>query len=102
MDREVIEEIKRHFGIAAEEIRGDVRGVAEGVDLLTQHVEALEGRFEAFEGRFERFQQDVRREFAETQAMIRLSYSELDRRMRDLETDVGQLKARLDRLEAHG
>jgi hypothetical protein len=42
----------------------------------------------------------VRREFVETQSMIRLSYSELDRRLRDLETDVGQLKGRLERLEA--
>lgn len=32
--------------------------------------------------------------------MIRLSYSELERRLRDVETDVGQLRVRLERLES--
>jgi hypothetical protein len=31
--------------------------------------------------------------------MIRLSFGELDRRMRSLEGDVSSLRARLDRLE---
>lgn len=34
MDRETVEEIKRHFGIVVEDVRSDVRGVAEGVDAL--------------------------------------------------------------------
>jgi hypothetical protein len=78
MDRETVEEIKRYFGIVAEDLRADTRATAEGLALLTDKVGGLETRFEAL-------QHEVRREFAETQAMIRLSYSELDRRLRDVE-----------------
>ena len=73
MDRETVEEIKRHFGVVAEGVRGDVQAVAEGVELLSERVESLTERVASLETRFEGFQQEVRREFAETQAMIRLS-----------------------------
>jgi chromosome segregation ATPase len=116
MDRDTVEEIKRHFGIVAEGLRGDVQAVAEGLALLTDRVggvdtrlegvetrlEGVETRLDGLDMRLEAFQQETRREFGETQAMIRLSYSELDRRLRDVEGEVGQLKARLERLESRG
>jgi hypothetical protein len=92
MDREAVDEIKRHFEVVAEAVRGQVQAVAEGVELLAERIGALETRVGGL-------QQEVRHEFTETQAMIRLSYSELERRLRDIETDVGQLKLRLERLE---
>ena len=38
-------------------------------------------------------------QFEETRAMIRLSYTELDRRLRTLETGHSDLEARVERLE---
>ena len=81
MDRETVDEIKRHFGVVIEDVKSDVRAVAEGVDALRTEMRA---EFAAVRG-------DTAREFEETRALIRLSYSELDRRMRDLEGEVTDL-----------
>jgi ABC-type phosphate transport system auxiliary subunit len=89
MDREAIDEIKRHFGVVIEDVKSDVRAVAEGVDALR-----TEMHFE-----FGAIRKDVAREFDDTRALIRLSYGELDRRMRSLEGEVDALRARVERLE---
>lgn len=66
MDRESVDEIKRHFEVGAEGVRGDVQAVAEGVESLAERIGALDTRVRGLE-------QEVRHEFTETQAMIRLS-----------------------------
>lgn len=86
MDHETVEEMKRHFGIVAEGLRSDIRAVAEGQVGLRDEIL--------------RFRQEVADEFKETKAMIRLSYAELDRRIRGLELDVTDLRGRLERVEA--
>jgi hypothetical protein len=63
MDHEAVEEIKRHFGIVAEDVRGEVRGVAEGVAVLREEMHR----------EFEDFRTETAREFEETRALIRLS-----------------------------
>ena len=90
MDQDAVEEIKRHFGVVAEDLRSDIRAVAEGQDLLR---EQLSSRIDGLE-------REMKSEFEEVKAMIRLSYSELDRRIRTLESDVSDLRMRLERLEA--
>lgn len=82
------EEIKRHFSVVAESLRSEIRAVAEGLDGFRQEV-ASEFKL-------------VREEIAETRAVIRLSFGELDRRIRSLEEDIGLLRARLDRIEGRG
>lgn len=65
-------ETRRHFEVVAEGLRQDVRLVAEGLAVGND--------------KRERLRLDMTAEFAETRAMIKLSYSELDRRLRRLET----------------
>jgi len=89
MDRETVDEIERRFGIIAEDLRGDVRAVAEGQQALRAELHR----------EFSSVRSDVARESEETRALIRLSYGELDRRVRDLETDVADLRVRLQRVE---
>jgi len=86
MDRETAEEIKRHFNVVAESLRSEIRTVAEGLEGFQERV-TLEFR-------------EVREELNEVKAMIRLSFGELDRRMRALEDDVSSLRARLEKVEA--
>ena len=86
MDRETVEEIKRHFGVVAEDLRSEIRAVAEGQQDVRRELEV--------------FRADVAREFEETRGLIRLSYGELDRRVRGLESEVADLRTRLDRVEA--
>jgi len=85
MDRETVDEIKRHFGVVSEQLRSDVRAVAEALDVFRADVG---GRFE-----------EVGREFEETRALIRLSYTELDRRVRSIESEMAELRTRLERVE---
>lgn len=86
MDRETVDEIKRYFGVVAEGLRSEIRVVAEA---LSTHAQATEKRFAA-----------VQEELGEIKAMIRLSYRELDGRLRVLETDVVELRSRIERLES--
>jgi hypothetical protein len=71
VDSADVTELKRHFGVVVEQVRSEVRLVAEGVSA---------GRAETAA-----FREEVRTEFEEVRAMIRLSYAELDRRLRTLE-----------------
>ena len=66
-----IEQVRRHFGVAIEQVRSEIKLVAEGVSA---------GRAETAA-----FREEVRSELREVMAMIRLSYAELDRRLRTLE-----------------
>ncbi len=86
MDRETADEIKRHFSVVAEGLRSEIRTVTEGLVATNEKIDRLEVR--------------VIEELSEIKAMIRLSFGELDRRMRSLESDVSSLRARLEKLEA--
>ncbi len=81
-----MEEIKRHFGVVAEALRSDMRQIAEGHAVIRNELQEMREEF--------------RDEFREVRSLLRLSFSQLDERLRTLETDVTTLKARLDRLEA--
>ncbi len=85
MDRETADEIKRHLNVVAEALRSEFRTVAEGVVATNERLDRIESRMEE--------------EFNETRSMIRLSFGELDRRLRTLESDVSSLRARLEKLE---
>jgi hypothetical protein len=71
MDTETVEEIKRHFNVIAEGLRTEIRIVAE---RLQGFREETAGEFRA-----------VRGEMSELRGMLRLSFSDLDRRIRALE-----------------
>jgi len=89
MDRESIDEIKRHFGVLQEELRSDVKAVAEGQEALRDEM-----RREISAARTE-----VAHEAQETRALLRLSYSELDRRVKSLESEMEDFRIRIERLE---
>ena len=81
---------RRHFDVVAERTDGKIGAVAEAVASLG----------DALRGEFEELRQETRRGFTETQAMIKFSHAELDRRVRVLEEAVSNLQTRLERLEA--
>jgi phage shock protein A len=85
MDAETADEIKRHFSVVAEDLRSDVRAVAEAVSAHREE--------------FRREIVGVRTELDEVKGMIRLSYAEIDRRVRTLEGVLQDLRARVEKLE---
>jgi hypothetical protein len=66
-----VKELKRHFGVAIQLVRSEIKRVAEGVAA---------GRTENAA-----FREEVRTELREVMLMIPLSYAELDRCLRTLE-----------------
>ena len=78
MDHDTFEEIKRHFNVVADGLRGEMRTIAEALGANTDRLDSVATRLDRFEAH-------VAAEFVETRAMIRLSYGELERRIVALE-----------------
>jgi len=94
--RQLVEDSRRHFDVTAEGLRHEIRLVAEKVTGVDEKLsrEAADIRSEMRQG------------FADTQAMIKFSHAELDRRVTSLEDSrraveetVADLQARVERLE---
>lgn len=83
-------ESRHFFDVSAEAVKHEVRIVAEAVGQV--------------DGKLDReaagIRDEMRRGFAETQAMIKFSHAELDRRVGRLEQALADLQARVERLES--
>lgn len=82
-------DLKRHFDVAAERFE-------KRVDLIAEAVTQLDERFGR---RLSEVSDAMESGFAETQAMIKFSHAELDRRVRRLEEGLSALQSRVERLE---
>ncbi len=79
------EEMIHQFHIISENVISQVKLVAEGVMNL--------------DGKFTREMANLRKNDEEIMAMLKFSYAELDRRISTLETEVQELKRRIDQIE---
>jgi len=80
---------RRHFEVLTEATRKDIQLVAESVLHLSEKLDRTATSLD----------EKIDRTAAETQAMIKFSHAEIDRRMRSLEDAVADLQARVERLE---
>lgn len=99
MTRDEMEEVKRHFGVVADGLRSEIRLVAEGHAGLDQKLDETRQEMSEFRREFLEFRKDVQVEFRELRALIKLSYVELDERVKNVERDLLLLKSRLDDIE---
>jgi hypothetical protein len=76
--RDTASETRRHFDVVAEDLRHDIRAVAEGVAATFERVDRLGSEL--------RTEMDQR--FAATHAIVRVAFQEVRR-------DIGDLRARL-------
>jgi uncharacterized protein YceH (UPF0502 family) len=83
-------ESRSHFDVTAERLEGKIAAVAESVANVN---ESLGRRIDGVGSRMDHG-------FAETQAMIKFSHAELDRRLAKLEESFADLQARVERLES--
>ena len=86
-------ETRRHFEVVAEGIEKKVEFLAEAMSMVDAKVETVDAKVETLRA-------DMNKGFADTQAMIRFSHAELDRRLRTLEDVVADLQSRVERLES--
>jgi len=94
---ETAAEMRRHFDVAVEGMNKQIETLAETVMHVDQKLDRTAADI----------RDEMRRGFADTQAMIRFSHAELDQRVRSLETShrsleetVADLQVRLERLES--
>lgn len=114
-------ETRQHFDVVAEGLKHEIRIVADGVlgntarldrvdvrldgidvrlDGIDVRFDGIEVRLDGFDRRFDTLEAELHRESDEIRSMIRLSYAELDRRLRALEDTVTELQSRMDRVES--
>jgi uncharacterized protein YceH (UPF0502 family) len=79
------EETRRHFDVTVERLESRFELLTETVSHLDQKIDGIDLKMD--------------RGFAETQAVIKFSHAELDRRVRTLEEGMADLQARVERLE---
>ena len=79
MNNEEMEEIKRHFGVVAESLRGDIQQIAEGHAVFRHELQSQ--------------REEMRDEFKETRSLMKLSFTQLDQGIHSLESDVSSLKS---------
>lgn len=79
------EEVIHQFHIISEDVISKVQLVAEGVANLNE--------------KLDRHADENRKDHMETVAAIKFSYAELDRRITNLEAEMGDLKRRIDKVE---
>jgi len=83
MDRETVEEIKRHFGVVVEGLRSDFRLFGESHSLLRADLDNLSTKVDGIDTKVDRLAQ-----------IAQLTYSELTGRLNDHETRIGTLERR--------
>ena len=83
-------ETRRHFDVTAERLE-------DKIQLVVEVVAQIDGKLDR---ESQSIRDEMRRGFSETQAMIKFSHAELDRRLRALEDVVSDLQSRVERLEA--
>ena len=88
--KSLFEQTRRHFDVVAERMEKRIGAVAESLASLD---EKIDRKIDELDGR-------MRRGFEDTQAMIKFSHAELDRRIRTLEEGFADLQARVERLES--
>ena len=88
--RTLHEETRRHFDVVAEQMRADLRLLAEGLGSLREQLTRVE----------QNLREDMLRAQRELSAMIKFSYAELDRRIQGLEQRQDEVELRLRRLES--
>ena len=104
MDSEATQEIKRHFDVVAESLRAEVRDLRQelraGIQDVRRHsdviaeslrseirivAEGVTGLDEKFTPEFRNVREEFREAIGEVKSLLRLSYGDLDRRVRTLE-----------------
>jgi predicted nuclease with TOPRIM domain len=76
--RESAAETRRHFDVVAEDLRHDIRGIAEGVIALSERVDRLGVSVRA----------EMNERFTATHAVVRVAFS-------DVRRDIAELRSRL-------
>ena len=91
------DEIKKYIEIVVEKMADQTKIISEGHQMLVERLDRFEAEVRA---RFDSLETEMRAGFAEVKSMIKFSHAELDARITHLEREVGDLRSRLEKIEA--
>lgn len=91
--------VNEAVSLLAEEMRNGFDSVEETIARVEERIDGVQKSLGGVEERLGGVEVAIARESSETRSMIRLSYTELDRRVRSLEDIVVKLQERVERLE---
>lgn len=93
------EEIIHEFHVVSEGLMDHIKLLVEGHSGVVQRLDRVDTRFDQVETRLDRVDtrldhmgKENERQHIETRALIKLSFSELDKRLSDLESQVKELQ----------
>ena len=87
------EEIIHQFHIVSEGLIDQIKLLAEGHSAIVQHLDQIETRLE-------RMEKENERQHLETRALVKISFTELENRLSNLETQVKELQDWRKKVEA--
>jgi predicted nuclease with TOPRIM domain len=90
------DDIAHVFSLVVEDLRSDIRQVAEGVGFLNERFDSLEGRFDRLEVRFDKL--EVR--FDELEVKVDRLDRDLSGQIRGLAASQAELSTRVEHWEA--
>ncbi len=83
------EQTRRHFDVVAEGLRSDMRFLAEGLAMTNETLERFRAEtadeLAAASAKLSAFRAEAARNFADVRSEIRLSHSDVDRRLKAVE-----------------
>lgn len=103
MEDKIAEEIKRHFDVVAEDLKDEIKLVAEGYSLLSEKIDGLREEnaeeHAILNKRIDGLREENAKEHQEILSAIKFSYAELDHRIVALEDKFTNIEKRVSRLE---
>ena len=104
MEDKTAEEIKRHFDVVAEDLKDEIKLVAEGHSILNRKLDVLRKEnaeeHAALNERIDELRKENAEEHREILSAIKFSYAELDHRIVTLENKFTDVEKRVSLLEA--
>ena len=94
MDQVTAQEIRRHFDVVAEALRGDMRMLAEGIAGTHERLDRVEVRLDGVESRLDRVESRLDR--------IEIRLTAVETKVDRIEVRVTGIETRLERLDPKG
>jgi len=103
VEDKIAEEIKRHFDVVAEDLKDEIKLVAEGYSLLSEKIDGLREEnaeeHATLNKRIDGLRKENAEEHQEILSAVKFSYAELDHRIVALEEKFANIEKRMSRLE---
>jgi len=103
VENKIAEEIKRHFDVVAEDLKDEIKLVAEGYSLLNEKIDELRKENAEEHAILNKRMGELRKENAEEHqeilSAVKFSYAELDQRIVALEEKFADIEKRVSHLE---